>query len=231
MAKFLIHACPERLWYVNDFLIPELLDQGIKKSDIVTYCDKDGKGNLEACMESFSDINKFFPKAKEDGIWHLQDDVYPSSSFYRTVRQYDVRGIVNGFGNSYFEGSRILDTGSVKAFYTWYSFQCIRIPNDIARGCADWFYGIGSKYDKVRECISTGKGDDAVWRIYIQNYYKDIRVTNLNPNIVEHVDELMGGSVTSPERAVWRRSAFWEEPERIEELKERIEAYGRSQKG
>ena len=30
MAKYLIHAYPNRLWYVKDFLIPSMVKQGIE---------------------------------------------------------------------------------------------------------------------------------------------------------------------------------------------------------
>ena len=50
MAKYLIHACPKRMWYVQEYLVPSLLKQGIYESDISVYNDIDGLGNLKACM-------------------------------------------------------------------------------------------------------------------------------------------------------------------------------------
>ena len=51
--RYLIHACPQRLWYVNDYLIPSMLLQGVKRDDIEVWNDADGRGNLTSCMESF----------------------------------------------------------------------------------------------------------------------------------------------------------------------------------
>jgi len=37
--KYMIHACPERIWYVNNYLVPELLNQGITTQDIIVWND------------------------------------------------------------------------------------------------------------------------------------------------------------------------------------------------
>ena len=50
--KLLIHACPARLWYVEEFLAPELERQGAGHVEI--WNDAEGKENLLACMESFA---------------------------------------------------------------------------------------------------------------------------------------------------------------------------------
>ena len=50
--KIMIHACPQRMWYVEEFLAPELERQGADRVDI--WCDREGKGNLRACMEAFA---------------------------------------------------------------------------------------------------------------------------------------------------------------------------------
>ena len=70
MARYLIHACPRRMWYVEEYLIPSMLKQGIAKGDIRVYNDKEGEGNLRACMKAFA-LCEGIP----GGTWHLQDDV------------------------------------------------------------------------------------------------------------------------------------------------------------
>ena len=35
MAKYLIHASPGRMWYVTDYLIPSMVEQGIDRDNIV----------------------------------------------------------------------------------------------------------------------------------------------------------------------------------------------------
>ncbi len=42
----MIHACPAREWYVTDFLVPSLIDQGISENEISVWVDRDGRGNL-----------------------------------------------------------------------------------------------------------------------------------------------------------------------------------------
>ncbi len=50
--KVLIHTCPQRMWYVEAFLAPELERQGADEVEI--WNDAERKGNLRACMEAFA---------------------------------------------------------------------------------------------------------------------------------------------------------------------------------
>lgn len=60
--NILIHACPQRMWYVYEQLVPSLIAQG---AEVEIWNDKEGKGNLKACMESFA-------ARKGDGAtWHI----------------------------------------------------------------------------------------------------------------------------------------------------------------
>lgn len=67
--KYMIHACPKRMWYVSDYLIPSMLAQGIDKGNIIVWNDIDGVGNLASCLASFASCQE------EGETWHLQDDV------------------------------------------------------------------------------------------------------------------------------------------------------------
>ena len=40
--KFLIHACPQRMWYVEDFLIPMLREQGAEIVIMASHWGKEG---------------------------------------------------------------------------------------------------------------------------------------------------------------------------------------------
>ena len=40
--KFLIHACPKRDWFVEGYIIPEMVRQGIDRSDIEVWMDRNG---------------------------------------------------------------------------------------------------------------------------------------------------------------------------------------------
>lgn len=222
---FAIHACPERMWYVNGYLVPSMTAQGIKKEDIVVVCDNKGLGNVESCMQIFKKIRKLLPKS--EAVWHLQDDVIISDKFVRLAREYDRKGVVNGFANVYFEGDRAKYTGKRPAYHTWYSFQCIHIPNDLAEECADWFYGEGQETELVQECIATQRGDDGIWRLFLSMKHPDLSVINLTPNMVDHIDYLIGGSTISTERRAERRALYWENEGLVIALKERLIADGK----
>ena len=55
MERYVIHACPDRMWYVDGFLLPSLLEQGICRDDILIWNDEERKGNLWAAMECFEE--------------------------------------------------------------------------------------------------------------------------------------------------------------------------------
>ena len=73
MSKYIIHSCPERMWYVNNYLIPSIRDQGI--DDVSAWCDWNHVGCLHSCMNNFMRMND------DGGTWHLQDDVIVSRNF------------------------------------------------------------------------------------------------------------------------------------------------------
>ena len=52
-TKYLIHAMPKRMWYVEKYLIPSMIEQGIAKENIRVYNDEKGEGNLRACLNAF----------------------------------------------------------------------------------------------------------------------------------------------------------------------------------
>ena len=76
MAQYLIHTYPKRLWYVEQYLIPSMLAQGIDKASIIVYNDVNKEGNLLSCMKAFASVNN-----DDNGTWHLQDDVLICKDF------------------------------------------------------------------------------------------------------------------------------------------------------
>ena len=56
--RYMIHACPQRMWYVNDYLLPSLKAQGIPEEEIAIWNDTEGKGTLFSCLESFKACGK-----------------------------------------------------------------------------------------------------------------------------------------------------------------------------
>lgn len=215
--RILIHACPARLWFVEEFLLPELRRQQL---DADVWTDRKGRGNLAACMEAFAACGG-------DGhTWHLQDDVWPAADFSERVRSLEYDGVVCGFVNEV-GGPDCNLVGEVYAPDMWYSFPCIRIPDGIARDCADWYFSKAWKTEAQPEAWildSEGRGDDWFFREYFELRHGGERVLNLRPCLAEHVDWLVGGSVVSRYRGYRTRAVYWKDEERVEDLQRRIRA-------
>lgn len=218
-TMYMIHACNERMWYVHEFLIPSLEEQGISKDNIIIWNDKDGKGNLESFMQSMKWIGE--TQLYLGGIWHIQDDVVISKDFAEITQKYD-RGIVCGFCNERFDGGNVNLVGIVPVLNMWLSFQCMRIPNNYAKGCADWYYNKVVPENLHSEFTADGKHDDALFRLYMMENHSGEVSHNMIYNIVDHVDYLIGGSLINKQREGIRKAYRWEEPERVEELKSKL---------
>ena len=201
MNNYIIHACPERMWYVEKYLIPSMKIQGIK--DIDVRCDTEHIGNLESCMQIFASL------AGDGGAWHMQDDVIICHDFRKKTEIYDY-GVVCGFTST-----ASTKDGIVKPNHMWWSFPCIRIPNWIARECAEWFYESAKNADEYAEWIQMNKNDDGFFREFLQHKYPYMDVTNLKPNLVDHVDFLIGGSVVNRQRDNKRVQAQYFEDKRL----------------
>lgn len=212
--KVLIHACPKRMWYVEGLLLPSLLEQG---ADVEVWNDTLTKGNLKSCIESFQ-------SRKGDGAtWHIQDDVLICHDFVKRCEEITA-GVAYGFCNQRFTddpGS----VGAVNAFYSWHSFQCVRIPDAYARECAEWITS-----GQWEECQSLelpilfagNMGDDTFFHEFMLSRHIGDTVTNVAPNLVEHVDFLIGGSILNKSRCYWPRAHYWEDEELVEELRTKV---------
>jgi hypothetical protein len=212
--KYMIHACPRRMWYVNDYLLPSMRAQGIDEVEI--WNDTEGKGNLLACMEAFRACGE-----REGGTWHLQDDVLISRDFAERTRA-PVDGVVCGFGcqNS---GPSMQERGKVPMAFMWYSFPCIHIPNNLAGECAAWFFEDAIRRTQYAAQVSDRKHDDWFWREFLLERHRDGWVTNLAPNLVDHVDFLIGGTLINQQRNLQiNRAAFFPDTDLVEELERKI---------
>ena len=104
----------------------------------------------------------------------------------------------------------------------WYSFQCMRIPNDIARHCYTWFYE-RIENDPTFEAWAKTKHDDYIFHKFMERYYANDSVLNLAPNIVDHIDYLLGGSLINKIRGDMNvRSIHWDEDDTLHILIERL---------
>lgn len=221
MAKYLIHTYPKRLWYVQDYLIPSLIEQGIEADDIRVYNDDAGDGNLRACMKAFASVTD-----DDTGTWHLQDDVCISKDFKQRTEWYD-NGLVCGFSSLLYDGDIKEKKGAVNRTNMWFSFPCIRIPNKWARECADWVVNsiIGNPvYEKYWK---RGVNDDWAFRTYLKEFHPDCVALNIMPCLVDHVDYLIGGG-SGGKRSRPVRAQYWEDEDTIKELE--VQINGRTRK-
>lgn len=216
--KILIHACQQRMWYVTDFLIPMLREQGAK--DIEIWNDTQQHGNLKSCMDSFAE------RIGDGGTWHIQDDILPCHDFVERCEEYD-DGLVYGFCCRNFN-DRPDAAGEVYVSDAWNSFQCVRIPDAWARECAEWVFSKAwqkeSYLPELQILFGLGKGDDTFYHEYINCRHPYETALNLKPNLVDHIDWLIGGSALH-----WRdyiaRAEFFDDQYLVDELAERIKRY------
>jgi len=213
MSNYLIHSCQKRKWYVDEYLVPSMLKQGIKRENISVYNDEHKEGCLTSFLSSYASV-----ASVPSGVWHLQDDVIISSNFKEVTETYD-RGIVCGFCSYY---SKDVPFGIRPMNDIWYSFPCIRIPNTIFKNFVAW---VKSPYvqNKYRVYIEQNKFVDMLFRIFVMNNHSDMLVHNLCPNIVDNVDYLLGGSVINYIRDKEPVSLYFSEQNLIEELKYSID--------
>ena len=200
-VRYLIHATPKRMWYVENYLIPSMFDQGIDYVDV--WEDIDNEGNLISCMKSFEECGQY-----KGGTWHLQDDVIICKKFAEITSK---------------GGSEILCGFTCDKFampHMQYSFPCIYIPNEYAAGCAEWFYKprqqqLFSNFIQRRKC------DDEVFMAYAQEM--KLPYKNLNPCLVDHIDWMLGGSVANYDRYEKQiRAKFWEDEDLVKDLEVRL---------
>lgn len=211
MAKYLIKSCPERVEYVQNYLIPSMLNQGIKDEDVTLFIDKEKRGCLETAMRAFAQASN-----DDGGIWYMQDDVIICHDFKERTEQHD-DGIVCGYCYELDDKKRYI--GKVKPKEYWYSFPCIRIPNKIARKCANWFYNYVLYNNQYGVWIRSKKYDDTMFDLFMQDYYPLYEGLNLKPNLVDHIDYLIGGSVVNkirPEKET--HAAYFEDLYLVREL-------------
>jgi len=200
-VRYLIHATPKRMWYVENYLIPSMFDQGIDYVDV--WEDVDNEGNLMSCMKAFEECGQY-----PGGTWHLQDDVIISRKFAEITSK---------------GGSEILCGFTCDVFampHMQYSFPCIYIPNRYASGCAEWFFK-PRQQERFNNFILRRKCDDEVFMAYANEM--KLPYKNLNPCLVDHVDYLLGGSVANHDRFEKQvRAKFWEDEYLVKDLEVRL---------
>ncbi len=212
--RFLIHACPRRMWYVEEFLLPSLLAQGADPSEVEVWNDSEGLGNLRSCVASFA------ARTGDGGTWHIQDDVLLCRDFVQRCRELD-DGVVYGFCCRQFTDDPD-QSGLIHLPDAWHSFQCVRIPDAWAREYAEWVDTDAQKDSALRALAKVGKFDDYFFKEFLWSRHPEIQVTNAKPCLVEHIDVLIGGSMLSEWRGYWARAEWFPDQDLVDELREML---------
>ena len=220
MSKYLIHACPKRRWYVDNYLVPSMLDQDIRAEDIMIYEDKATQGNLTAFLDSCRKLLDMV--GTEGGTWHLQDDVLICSDFKKRTEALDTQGVVCGFTSDY--DNFYPKQGLQPMKNLWWTFPCVRIPNKDLNEFLEWVDVWVWRDHQYDFCTKNNKGDDAIWKAWVTSYRADEQMYGCVPTLVEHVDYLIGGSEANPQRKkdVNTRSKDWQEEHLVKALERRL---------
>ena len=160
-------------------------------------------GCLEACMKCFSEV-------EGDGhTWHLQDDVLIAENFRELAESYDwFDGLVAGIRTRYDAGRPDGDgTPRTDKKQMWVSFPCIRIPDILARGCAHSFYHTPLDYSQWK---MKNRGDDMVFRKYVNSACPSAPYINAIPNLVDHIDYLIGNTTSTQKLAAPSRALHFD---------------------
>ena len=218
MIKYMIHAVPKRMWYVTDFLIPSMKAQGIKESEIHVWLDDKKWGNLKSFFRSMEWVRDNCDN--DSGIWHLQDDVLISSDFKERTDL--IGGCAYGFCNDFFNPVTKDFVGFVPIEQAWSSFQCVRIPNSYAGEFIEW-YRQNKHHMIVWGLANRNECDDTLFNFFLQDWHREDPITNIAPNLVEHVDFLIGGTTLSNYNGM-TLSYYWGEDNLVFSLANAIRA-------
>lgn len=194
--NIIIHATEQREHYVRGYLIPELVRQGWDKDGILVWVDH-GQGNIKAYLGSYSAL------PDSGNWWHLEDDVVPDRRFFKFAQGLEAfPGIVCGFGAAQYYSLRdfgyALDPSEI-----FYSFPCIRIPCEVIKTFMCWLEQVKGRFKRT---IGSGAGIDYLFRQYIMT--QDIPVFNFKPCLVEHIDDMLGGSICNKNRGQLKAAVF-----------------------
>jgi len=214
---YMIHTCKQREWYVDKYLVPSMIEQGIDPNCITIWVDREGYGNLESYMQSFNNI------PITHSCWHIEDDVLLTSNFYSITREYnDFNGIVTGFCSTYDKDRKdFYNEESDDLSKLWFSFPCIKLPNLLCKSLAYYYFNTDSD-TYLNQFKEKKRGADTIFRRYLKKYYKGMKFINLNPNLVEHVDWLLNGSTAEGKNNFRATSIYFPEQELVEKLEEEL---------
>lgn len=222
--KYMIHTYPKRLWYVNKYLVPSMIKQGINAEDIFIFNDSNNRGNLQAFLDSLDWIYKN-SKLSEMGYWHLQDDVIISKDFKERTQDSRIawNNVVNGFVSSNYNNKKLELIGWQEVKNSWLSFPCIYIPNKYIGAFMNWLEKAKTKDNALeyKRRYESNRHDDFFFYEFLRKKCKNDMVLNLKPNLVDHIDFLIGGSINKP-RKEQVRGYYFEDLDLVEKLERKL---------
>lgn len=220
--KYMIHTYPKRAWYVNKYLVPSMLKQGINEKDIYIFNDYASRGNLQAFLDSLDWI--YYNLDDEKGVWHIQDDVIISKDFKEQSESINPNLVHNTFVSELYNSSKLKLTGKQPMKNHWLSFQCIYIPNKYIGHFLDWMEDINQKKlitpDKLK--YDKNKNDDYFFYKFLRRKYANDYCVNMKPNLVDHIDYLIGNSIIYGHRNAPFRSYYFEDLDLVKKLERSI---------
>ena len=224
MAYYMIHTCESRFWYIKDFLLPSMLKQGIQADNILVYRDKNRIGNLRAWVDSCNRLAVKSRYAKIEQVWHLQDDVVISKDFKKITEELADNDIVCGFTCGY-ETQPEVGKFKIAEHKMWYSFPCINIATYLTTEFANWANCNLWQSQHFKEAVKRGNCDDLIFREWLYDNYPNLDEINLNPNIINHIDSWLGGSICNQQRDPEKDTTalFWEDKGELAELKSMLD--------
>lgn len=226
MAYYMIHTCVNRFWYVRDFLLPSLIEQGINPNHIFVYKDRNRIGNLRSWVDSCNKLVYQAMKTQFTNVWHLQDDVVISKDFKKITEEYEKNDIVCGFTCDYDKEPK---AGKFKLAeqQMWYSFPCINISMFLTQEFVKWANLNLWQSQYFREPVMRGNCDDLIFREWVYNTYPQLDEINLSPNIVNHIDKWLGGSECNKQRDPDKNTMalFWEDNGELDALRSKLDEY------
>ena len=156
---------------------------------------------------------------KIGGIYkHFKGHIYRVVKIGYDSEKYD-DNIVCGICTAFDKGKLTGEVSTINML--WYSFPCIRIPNSVARDCATWFYNEARFDGRYTYFIQHKKDDDLLFRYYLVNHEPFVAY-NLTPNIVQHIDYLIGGSTLNADRIVKTNAVYWTDEKSVHILEEKL---------
>ena len=222
--KYIIHTFPKRIWYVYNYLVPSMEKQGIDLDNIIVFNDSNERGNLQSFLDSLDYIYNNEKDTK--GFWHLQDDVIISKDFKEKTENINEDITYNGFVNNTY--AHVKKYGLVKPKEYWYSFPCVYIPNKYINDFMYWIDKIKTR-EPYKRRYREGRYDDYFYYQFLKLYFPNDKMYNMKPNIVDHIDYLLGGT-TGKRKNKPVRSEYFEDLDLVKELEREIKNENKNQK-